>query len=36
MNWNDSIIEQFRTNGGRVDRFGSQLLLLHTRGAKSG
>ena len=36
MNWNDSIIEQFRTNGGRVDRFGSHLLLLHTRGAKSG
>jgi len=36
MNWNDSIIEQFRANDGQVDRFGRRLLLLHTTGAKSG
>ncbi|CAN5343647.1 nitroreductase family deazaflavin-dependent oxidoreductase [soil metagenome] len=36
MNWNDSIIEQFRANDGQVDRFGKHLLLLHTTGAKSG
>lgn len=36
MNWNDSIIEQFRANDGQVDRFGRHLLLLHTTGAKSG
>lgn len=36
MNWNDSIIEQFRANDGQVDRFGKHLLLLHTIGAKSG
>mgnify|MGYP001807550762 CR=1 FL=1 len=36
MNWNDSIIEQFRANNGHVDRFGRRLLLLHTIGAKSG
>ena len=36
MNWNDSIIEQFRANDGKVDRFGKHLLLLHTTGAKSG
>jgi deazaflavin-dependent oxidoreductase (nitroreductase family) len=36
MSWNDTIIEQFRTNGGKVDNFGAHLLLLHTTGAKSG
>ncbi|MBU1588632.1 MAG: nitroreductase family deazaflavin-dependent oxidoreductase [Actinobacteria bacterium] len=36
MSWNDTVIEQFRTNGGEVERFGRHLLLLHTTGAKSG
>ncbi|MEP7357469.1 MAG: nitroreductase family deazaflavin-dependent oxidoreductase [Anaerolineales bacterium] len=36
--WNKTIIEEFRQNGGRVGgRFaGRTLLLLHTTGAKSG
>jgi deazaflavin-dependent oxidoreductase (nitroreductase family) len=36
--WNTSIIEEFRTNEGRVGgRFqGIPLLLLHHRGARSG
>ena len=36
--WNESIIEEFRANGGRVGgQFeGAPLLLLHTTGAKSG
>lgn len=36
--WNAGIIEEFRTNDGRVGgRFeGHPLLLLHHRGAKSG
>ena len=36
MSWNDSIIEQFRTNNGDVDRFGKHLVLLHTTGARTG
>ena len=41
MNWNDwnaKIIEEFRTNEGKVggDFEGAPLLLLHTTGAKSG
>jgi len=36
MSWNDTVIEQFRANGGRVERFGSRLVLLHTTGAKTG
>ena len=37
MNWNDSIISEFRENEGRVERFGgATLLLLHTVGAKTG
>jgi deazaflavin-dependent oxidoreductase (nitroreductase family) len=35
-NWNDNVIEQFRTNGGRVRGFGDALVLLHHRGAKTG
>ena len=37
-NWNKKIIEEFRANGGLVGGpfEGSTLLLLHTRGAKSG
>lgn len=36
--WNAHIIEEFRTNGGKVGgQFdGAPLLLLHTVGAKSG
>ena len=36
--FNDTIIAEFRANGGRVDSagFGSHLVLLHTRGAKTG
>lgn len=36
--WNESIIEEFRANGGEVGgRFeGRPLLLLHHRGARSG
>jgi len=36
--WNASIIEEFRANGGQVGgQFeGAPLLLLHTRGAKTG
>lgn len=36
-NWNSSIIEQFRAKGGKgITNFGDRLLLLTTRGAKSG
>ena len=36
-NWNSSIIEQFRAKGGKgIPNFGDRLLLLTTRGAKSG
>ena len=36
--WNRQIIEEFRTNGGKVGgRFeGAPLLLLHSTGARSG
>jgi len=36
--FNDRIIKEFRENNGRVDSagFGSSLVLLHTRGAKTG
>jgi deazaflavin-dependent oxidoreductase (nitroreductase family) len=35
--WNRSVIEEFRENGGRVAAFARQpLLLLHHRGAKTG
>lgn len=37
-NWNEQIIEEFRANDGRVGGpfEGVPLVLLHTRGAKSG
>lgn len=37
-NWNQSIIEEFRANGGAVGGAfaGAPLLLLHTVGARSG
>ena len=36
--FNATIIEEFRTNGGHVETagFGDNLLILHTIGAKSG
>lgn len=36
--WNATIIEEFRKNGGRVggNFEGAPVLLLHTKGAKSG
>lgn len=36
--FNDKIIAEFRANGGRVDSagFGANLVLIHTRGAKTG
>lgn len=35
--WNTKIIDEFRAKGGRgVTNFGDRLLLLTTRGAKSG
>ena len=38
MDFNENIIEQFRAMGGRLPgpAEGSALLLLHTRGARSG
>ncbi len=37
-NWNQKIIAEFRANGGKVggNFAGRTLLLLHTKGAKSG
>ncbi len=37
-NWNDTVIEEFRSNSGRVGGYftGKTLLILHTTGAKSG
>ena len=34
--YNDRVIAEFRANGGRVQGYGSHLVLLHTTGAKSG
>jgi deazaflavin-dependent oxidoreductase (nitroreductase family) len=35
--WNRSVIDEFRANGGRVAAFARQpLLLLHHRGARTG
>ena len=34
--FNTGIIEEFRANGGAVNRFGTDLVLLHSVGAKSG
>ena len=36
MSFNDQIIDEFRANGGITRMFGSDLVLLHTVGAKSG
>ena len=34
--WNDNVLRQFHDNGGTVERFGRNLVVMHTRGAKSG
>ncbi|WP_078714780.1 nitroreductase/quinone reductase family protein [Agreia bicolorata] len=36
--FNDQIIQEFRANGGHVETagFGDKLILLHTRGARTG
>lgn len=34
--WNERVIAEFRADGGRVERFGRSLVLLHSRGARSG
>jgi deazaflavin-dependent oxidoreductase (nitroreductase family) len=36
VSFNDAIIDEFRANGGAVNRFGSDLVLVHTVGARSG
>lgn len=36
MSYNDRIIDEFRANGGVVENYGSDLVLLHTVGARSG
>lgn len=38
MSWNQTIIDEFRSNNGKVGGYfaGQTLLLLHTKGAKSG
>ena len=37
MNWNAAIIDEFHAKGGRgVGQFGDRLLLLTTKGARSG
>jgi deazaflavin-dependent oxidoreductase (nitroreductase family) len=34
--WNQTIIDEFRANGGTVTNFGRGLVLLHHRGARTG
>jgi deazaflavin-dependent oxidoreductase (nitroreductase family) len=34
--YNDRVTAEFRANGGRVQGYGSSLVLLHTTGARSG
>jgi deazaflavin-dependent oxidoreductase (nitroreductase family) len=36
VSFNERIIDEFRSNGGVTDMFGSSLVLLHTVGARSG
>jgi deazaflavin-dependent nitroreductase family protein len=36
VSFNDAIIDEFRANGGAVSRFGDDLVLVHSTGAKSG
>jgi deazaflavin-dependent oxidoreductase (nitroreductase family) len=34
--WNRGVLQQFHDNGGTVEGFGRALVVMHTRGAKSG
>lgn len=34
--WNDQVIAEFRANGGTTERFGRELVVMHSFGAKSG
>lgn len=34
--WNDQVIAEFRANGGTVERFGRNLVLIHHIGARTG
>ncbi|MBE7190457.1 nitroreductase/quinone reductase family protein [Jatrophihabitans endophyticus] len=34
--YNDRVIDEFRANGGRVQGFGTGLVLVHSTGARSG
>ncbi len=34
--WRDPMVQQFRDNGGTVERFGRNLVVMHTIGAKTG
>jgi deazaflavin-dependent oxidoreductase (nitroreductase family) len=34
--WNQKVIDTFRTNGGEVPQFGRRLVLLHHVGARTG
>jgi deazaflavin-dependent oxidoreductase (nitroreductase family) len=35
-NWNEAVLEEFRTNDGTTERFGRALVVMHTIGATSG
>ena len=34
--WNEQVIDEFRSNDGRTERWGDRLIVMHTTGAKSG
>lgn len=34
--WNDRVIDDFRTNDGVTERWGKNLIVMHTVGAKTG
>jgi deazaflavin-dependent oxidoreductase (nitroreductase family) len=34
--WNDKVMAEFHENNGTVQRFGRNLVIMHTVGAKSG
>jgi deazaflavin-dependent oxidoreductase (nitroreductase family) len=34
--FNEQVIEEFRANDGRTERWGDRLVVMHTIGAKSG
>ena len=34
--WNEQVIDEFRSNDGRTERWGDRLIVMHTTGAKTG